>query len=181
MNQMRQDKSKNFTQLCEPVVDSLFAYIRKNSNPPSLCNDIFQTTLLLAYEHIDSLRDEAKFKSWIFTIGRREIIRSNKKYKKESLLDDVFPVRSENMIPHDLQIRSLEDQIVLKETKKDVSKWLSRLTREDKQFLKYHYYDDKTYAEISRIMHTKQGTLRVMHHRILKKLEKIAKGDEDGK
>ena len=38
---------------------------------------------MLAYENINSLRDEKKFKSWIFTIGRREIVRFNKRYKKE--------------------------------------------------------------------------------------------------
>lgn len=181
MNQMEQNKSKFFIRLCEPVIDSLYAYIRKHSNPPFLCNDIYQTTLLLAYENIDSLRDEAKFKSWIFTIGHREIVRFNKKYKKEVLISDIFPDHPENLIPCDADIRSLEEQILLEEEKEKVSRWLSQLTDTEKQFLKYYYYDEKTYSEISEEVHTKQGTLRVLHHRILKKLEKIAKGDKDGK
>lgn len=181
MKPNEQDKSKFFTQLYEPVIGSLYAYIRKNSNPSFLCNDIYQTTLMLAYENINSLRDEKKFKSWIFTIGRREIVRFNKRYKKEFFIDDVFPERSENLIPRDADIRSLEEQILLEEEKEKVARWLSRLSAADKQFLKYYYYDERTYAEISDIMHIKQGTLRVMHHRILKRLEKIAKGDEYGK
>ena len=59
---------------------------------------------------------------------------SIKRYKKLIFIDDVFPERSENLIPRDADIRSLEEQILLEEEKEKVARWLSRLSAADKQF-----------------------------------------------
>ncbi|HLT24098.1 MAG TPA: RNA polymerase sigma factor [Ignavibacteria bacterium] len=62
--------------------------------------DLFQDALLKALENINSLKDDAKFRSWFFTIITREFYNSSRKYfwKRFTSTDDpkIFEIPLKN-------------------------------------------------------------------------------------
>jgi len=69
------DKNK-FIDLLKPIYNELLRYCKsmyKNGCYDD-AEDLFQNTLIKGYQKIESLDDDSKFKSWIFTIATREYI-----------------------------------------------------------------------------------------------------------
>jgi RNA polymerase sigma-70 factor (ECF subfamily) len=67
---------ETFIELLKPVYNELLRYCKsmyKNGCYDD-AEDLFQNTLIKGYQKIESLDDETKFKSWIFTIATREYI-----------------------------------------------------------------------------------------------------------
>ena len=67
---------ETFIELLKPVYNELLRYCKsmyKNGCYDD-AEDLFQNTLIKGYQKIESLEDETKFKSWIFTIATREYI-----------------------------------------------------------------------------------------------------------
>ena len=72
---MSREKEK-FIELLKPVYNDLLRYCKamfKNGNYDD-AEDLFQNTLVKGYQKVETLADDSKFKSWIFTIATREFI-----------------------------------------------------------------------------------------------------------
>lgn len=72
---MSREKEK-FIELLKPVYNGLLRYCKsmyKNGCYDD-AEDLFQNTLIKGFQKIESLDDDSKFKSWIFTIATREYV-----------------------------------------------------------------------------------------------------------
>lgn len=72
---MSREKEK-FIELLKPVYNDLLRYCKamfKNGNYDD-AEDLFQNTLVKGYQKVETLADDTKFKSWIFTIATREFV-----------------------------------------------------------------------------------------------------------
>ncbi len=72
---MSREKEK-FIELLKPVYNDLLRYCKamfKNGNYDD-AEDLFQNTLVKGYQKVETLADDSKFKSWIFTIATREFV-----------------------------------------------------------------------------------------------------------
>jgi RNA polymerase sigma-70 factor (ECF subfamily) len=65
-----------FIELLRPVYNELLRYCKSMYNYGSYddAEDLFQNTLIKGFQKVESLADESKFKSWIFTIATREYV-----------------------------------------------------------------------------------------------------------
>lgn len=69
-------EKENFIELLKPVYNDLLRYCKamfKNGNYDD-AEDLFQNTLVKGYQKAETLADDSKFKSWIFTIATREFV-----------------------------------------------------------------------------------------------------------
>ena len=69
-------EKENFIELLKPVYNDLLRYCKamfKNGNYDD-AEDLFQNTLVKGYQKVETLADDSKFKSWIFTIATREFV-----------------------------------------------------------------------------------------------------------
>ncbi len=66
-------ESDKFTELLRPVYGDLARYCRAMCRDGSRddAEDVFQDTLVRAFEKLHTLGDESKFKNWIFSIATR--------------------------------------------------------------------------------------------------------------
>ena len=65
----RQQPRNAFGVLFERHQGAIWNFFRRQGVPESLAEDLFQTTFLKAYRAIGSFREEARFKTWLFTIA----------------------------------------------------------------------------------------------------------------
>ncbi len=175
MNRITTDE---FTILCETHRTSLYYFILNravnNRIEPNTALDIMQSTLLRAFHKKHTLRDAKKFVPWLFTIARNQAIRVLQKSSREILSEDIYRDYPTQAIAHNDVIESAENAFILKNTRNDVTKLLEKLSNKEREFIIQYYYHDLSYKEISALTGTKEGALRIMHHRTLKKLATLA-------
>ena len=65
----RDDPRGAFEILFERYRGPIFAHLRRTGLSPDRADDLFQTIFYKAYRAIRTFREEAKFKTWLFTIA----------------------------------------------------------------------------------------------------------------
>lgn len=110
--------------------------------------DCMQQCILKAYEHLDSLRDPSKFKSWIYGIlvnCCKDELRRKKRdgYPEEQTADRPAP-----------------EPPVTTETKQILWNTVNRLPETYRTVLILFYYEDLPTAEIAEVTDTRSATVR---------------------
>ncbi|MCA1798251.1 MAG: sigma-70 family RNA polymerase sigma factor [Xanthomonadaceae bacterium] len=83
---------QRFETLVGALLPQLYRYAYWLSRNRSLAEDVVQEALIRAWKSLDSLRDDSKAKSWLFTIIRREHARHYEKRRLECVDIDTVEV-----------------------------------------------------------------------------------------
>ncbi|HET9136405.1 MAG TPA: RNA polymerase sigma factor [Candidatus Kapabacteria bacterium] len=71
MSFLETENHERFLGMLEPIRSGFARFCRAISNDRELGRDLASESILIVYEHFDSLRDQAKFKSYLFTTAAR--------------------------------------------------------------------------------------------------------------
>ena len=126
--------------------------------------DIVQESFIKSYINIKSFNTNKKFSSWIYRIVHNEAMNSIKKYRREiPILDnDDFPSKDD-----------VEGEFERKEVVEQVAKCLDEIPLIYAEPLELYYLEDKTYDEISDILHIPPGTVATRLRRVKILMRKI--------
>jgi len=150
-----------FGRIYDQFVDQIYRFAFFKVSNPHLAEDLTQTIFLKALERLGSFRRESSFASWLFTIARNTITdfyRTN--HKKLSL------AAAENISSPDSSM-NLEAKELLEKTFAEMGK----LSQEEQEVLRLHAIEEYSFAQIEKVMNKKEGALRIIKHRALKKLK----------
>ena len=145
----------------------LYVYVFELVHDEQTSLDLVQETFIAAVRHIGSLRDDAKFGSWLFGIAHQKCLqRWRKQNREEILLDEIpdVPDESENN-PDDLLIRQ--------EQEADFLNLLNQLPLPQRSVLLLHFVEDFSLEEIASITETQLGTVKSRLHYAKKTLRKL--------
>jgi len=131
---------------------------------------LLQNVFAKAFEHLKDFDIERKFSPWIYRIAHNEAVNYLKKqsYRRivdwESLIDtkDKLNMIDERETPLETQMRD--------DARVAVRKALNTLQKRDREILKLRYYLDKSYVEMSEILHKPENTIASHLSRAKKKL-----------
>ena len=145
----------------------LYAYVIELVRHDQTALDLVQETFIAAARHLDSLRDDSKFSSWLFGIAHQKVIQHWRK-----------PVRDH------APLDELAD--VLPDAAADPSGWLIRREREEEFFAKLaelpepqrevlllHFLEDFSLEEIADITSAPVGTVKSRLHYAKRALRKL--------
>lgn len=158
-------KIDNFEKEINKVYEGLYRYIYYIAKNKILAEDILQNTLMIAYEKYNTLKDKNKFKSWIYTIAKRQTINTIAKYRREIFSDDL---NIDSIYKEKVDLP--EDIIIKEELKEETLKAINRLRPEYRQIIILRYFYDLPFKEISNILNVKNNTIRVRHLRAKEEL-----------
>lgn len=82
---------QRFEKLVLALSADLYRYAYFLCRSEDMAEDLVQETFMRAWRFLDSLRDESKAKSWLFTTLRREFARQFERYQPR--FDDIEPER----------------------------------------------------------------------------------------
>lgn len=118
--------------------------------------DAVSETILIAYEHLYSLKDKTKFKSWMMTMLVNESKRVLKRRKKAVLSDnaDLFTGAA-------------------KESNHEILDLVMSLKEEFSQVVILYYYEGFTTKEIAKILRISEGTVKSRLSRARTKLKQL--------
>jgi RNA polymerase sigma factor (sigma-70 family) len=168
---LKDDLNKGFRLLVEKYSQRLYWHIRRLVILHEDADDALQNTFLNAWKSIGEFRNESSLYTWLYTIATNEALTIINKRKKNitSSLDDLgsyFPDSKEGSTYFDGD----EAQIKLQNA-------ILKLPEKQRIVFNLRYYDEMTYAEMSKITRTSEGALKASYHLAVKKIEKLLGSD----
>src|SRR5580692_8891731 len=110
--------------------------------------DIVQETFISAVKHIDSLRDDEKFGSWLFGIAHQKIIQLWRKHGGKEILFDEIPET-----PDEFE-NSPDDLIIRREQETEFMNLLNQLPLPQRSVMLLHFVGDFSLEEIAGVTET---------------------------
>lgn len=143
----------------------LYVYVVELVQNEPAALDVVQETFIAAAQHIGSLRDDAKFGSWLFGIAHQKIIQHWRKRREVPLAE--VPETGDDFAdgPDELLIR--------REQASQFMQLLDQLPLPQRSVLLLHFVEDFPLEAIARITDTRIGTVKSRLHygkRTLRKL-----------
>ncbi len=162
------DKEK-FGKIIERYQGKLFGYVKNLVNQNNMeVEDIVQESLISAYENLNGFNTSKKFSSWLYRIAHNKAIDYFKKrrLKTENIddRDEVLEIKSEKII---------EEMEIEKEEKKKLGKAIKKLELKYREVIDLYFFEDKSYEEISDILHIAVNNVGVLLYRGKNMLRKI--------
>ena len=79
---------KDFMDMTEELMDSLYSYARRLTRNDSDAEDLLQDTYFLAYRGFDKFSENTNIKAWMYKIMTNSFLNSQKKKKQRPELDN---------------------------------------------------------------------------------------------
>jgi RNA polymerase sigma-70 factor (ECF subfamily) len=145
----------------------LYVYVFELAHDEQTSLDLVQETFIAAIRHIGSLRDDAKFGSWLFGIAHQKCLQRWRKQSREEILLGEIPDTPDEFEggPDDLLIR--------REQEAEFMNLLNQLPLPQRSVLLLHFVEDFSIEEIAGITGTPVGTVKSRLHYAKKTLHKL--------
>ena len=167
--QARAGKPEAWDALFRRYQKPLYVYAYELVHDEQASLDIVQETFIAATRHLDGLRDDAKFGSWLFGIAHQKCIQRWRKQNRETEVRDEFAAAPEEFQadPGELLIR--------REQEAEFMNLLNQLPPPQRAVLLLHFVEDFSLEEIAGITATPLGTVKSRLHYAKKTLGTLLK------
>lgn len=137
----------------------LFTYVMDLLRDEQTSLDLVQETFLRAVRHLGSLREDARFGSWLFGIAHQQVVQQWRRRGRSPFADDPVPetaIADDPAPGHDL-VRQEEAERLLAA--------VDALPEAQRSVVLLHYLEDFPLIEIARITGAPLGTVKTrLHH-----------------
>lgn len=145
----------------------LYVYICELLKNEQASLDAVQETFLQAFRHLNTLRDDRRFGSWLFAIAHQKVVQTWRK-QMHVLIED-------NDIPETVAspLESPDEFLIREEQKEQFYAALDQLPLPQRSALLLHFIEDFSLEEIAKITSTTIGTVKSRIHYGKKALKEI--------
>ena len=138
--------------------------------------ELTQDSFLKAFKKLDSFKGDCSFSTWLFRIAYNTAISATRKRKIEFPMVDEVMMDSVPDEAIDIFFDGDENEIRLQKLEEAITK----LNVEEKTLITLFYTEDKSVAELARVLDLTPENVKVKLHRVRKKLYVLmTKGNED--
>ena len=135
--------------------------------------DLAQETFIKAYKHFESLKDQAKLRSWLFSIARNVTLDFFRKTKERTAnLNNTILENYARATAVDFQA-----EVVNTEIGQELERCIDQLSAQDRLIIKLLYYEGFSYKEIGALLDLNPNTLKSRLHRARKSLLTTIQGN----
>jgi RNA polymerase sigma-70 factor (ECF subfamily) len=163
-----------FRALFERYGPILLRLTRRHLRNDELAEEIVQQTFFRLHGARNDFRRGSKLRPWVMTIAMnlvREHWRRTKRRKMTSLEVDTRAAPEADFMPIELRQRSELLHVALE-----------RLPASQREVVELHWFQERPYAEVAKIVGTSEGAVRVRAHRAYTTLKQLLvseiRGDE---
>jgi RNA polymerase sigma-70 factor (ECF subfamily) len=145
----------------------LYVYVFELAHDEQASLDLVQETFISAVRHVGSLRDDAKFGSWLFGIAHQKCIQRWRKQNRDEILREEIAA-----VPDEFE-NSPDDLLIRQEQEAEFMNRLNQLPLPQRSVLLLHFVEDFSLEEIAGITGTSVGTVKSRMHYAKKSLRKL--------
>lgn len=150
VEEVREGNKELYIHIIERYQDKLYRYVVYLIRKKDDAEDVVQDTFIKAYINLNGFNINKKFSSWIYRIAHNEAMNKIGKYKKEVKMIDNYDIAG---------TQNIEEEYGNKEIRKMALSCLDEMPLMYSEPLALYYLDDKSYEEISDILHVPMGTV----------------------
>ena len=155
------DDRHAFTELVKRHQSSVRACLRKlAAGNHALADDLAQETFILAWRHLGSFRQEARFSTWLYRIATNCWLAHNRKRREELLGDRIDAVADgdDDTMPHIDDIQA--DHARGATLKLDLERAMGALSEAERAAIVQCYHNDLTHEEAAYVLDCPIGTVK---------------------
>src|SRR5262245_720400 len=136
----------------------LYVYVFESVHDEQASLDIVQDTFIRAVQHIDSLRQDDKFGSWLFGIAHQQCIqRWRRQTREENALEELGA--------EPLEVSAGPDALLIRqENEEEFMRRVNQLPPPQRSVLLLHFVEDFSVEEIAEITGAAAGTVKSRLH-----------------
>lgn len=156
-----------FTAKYQEYFPRVFAYVYARVGNVHLTEDLVSEVFERAYKKADSLRSDAAFATWLFTIARNVIISHGRKYGRETIVD---PDVMREIAPASA---SVESEVLQHEAMRDLAQLVRTFPQREQDIISLKFDAELPNQQIAEIMGLSEPNVRVILFRTLRKLREL--------
>ena len=152
-----------FGEIYDMFVSPIYRYIAFRL-PPAMAEDITADVFVKAWEKLDSYKGRrgTPFSSWLFRIARNIVIDTYRTQKEVMELDELHIDEDRWNDPTLAITQDMQAQLL--------RQGLNKLPKRYREVLLLSFMSGLSHTEIARSMRAREGGIRILKHRALKKL-----------
>ena len=151
-----------FDSLFRQYYSALCLFANGYLKDESASEDLVQECFIKLWEQHTTIHQPTAVKSFLYTMVRNRCIDLLRKKKVKESNDSKFSYLSNEWNKNELE------QVVTQETMRQIYEAIDTLPAKMQQVFKLYYVEGKKYAEIAKVMHTSNDTVRQQKERALK-------------
>jgi RNA polymerase sigma-70 factor (ECF subfamily) len=169
-NLLETDMNKGFRLVVERYSTRLYWHIRRLVILHEDADDALQNTFVNAWRNISNFRNESSLYTWLYAIATNEALTLiNKRIRNSAISLDDLGSWFANSTEGSTWFDGDEAQVKLQNA-------IIRLPEKQRIVFNLKYYDEMTYADMSKVLKTSVGALKASYHHAVKKIENILSG-----
>lgn len=164
-------ENEDFTEKYRAYLPRILNYMRLRVGDPALAEDLTAMTFERAFAAIDSLRSEAAFGGWIFTIARNVVRQYYRDRRERVSLDDLSDMVDPSASPEGQALDAAE--------LRELMAGLDALSEREREIIRLKFIGELKNREIAPIMGLSESNVGVILYRALKKLRSRLENEID--
>lgn len=154
---------EGFSALVSQYSEPLYWKIRHIVLSHEDANDVLQNTFVKAWQNLASFRGKSSISTWLHRIAINEALDLLRKQKASADISADEDMGVANRLMADEYFNGDEAQALLQQA-------VAQLPEVQRTVFTMRYYDDMKYSEISKVLNTSEGALKVSYHLAVKKI-----------
>ena len=156
---------KIFTQIYDDYVDKIYRFIFFKVNSQEIAQDLCSETFLRGWQSFKDNKQEIENpQAFLYQIARNLVIdHYREKGRTQTVSADYVSITDPG--------QDLEEQALMNSDLSEIRLALADLKDNYQEVVVWHYIDDLSIPEISKLVNKSEGAVRVMLHRALKSLK----------
>jgi RNA polymerase sigma-70 factor (ECF subfamily) len=138
-----------FWELMEPVKLRLYNFIFKSLNFSTEADDVYQETVLHAFQYFASFRKDKDFRAWIFSIAHNEIKSHLRRSRKQTAVHNIDSLGSSQADETGALVR-------------EIFQFAARLKPKEREVFFLYYESGFSIPEIEGITGLKEGYIKLL-------------------
>jgi len=165
---VQEGNSEVYGEIVKRYEKQIYRYIKRLTNQEyDTVEDLTQDTFISGYENIMSFDVDQKFSSWLYRVAHNKCIDF---FRKKRVKTTTTEEKEELIESNDKLIEELE---IEKEKNLKVNMAIESLELKYREVILLYYFEDKSYEDISDILHIQTSNVGVILNRAKEKLKKI--------
>ncbi|MDH3601261.1 MAG: sigma-70 family RNA polymerase sigma factor [Candidatus Tectomicrobia bacterium] len=132
--------------------------------------EVAQNVFLGAYTALARFRGDASIRTWLFAIARKQCLKAMKQAARRQVMP---PSGADAESSPEALLLDLEEEALWERRQAQLSRFLQRLKKREKDILLMYYYKGQTYADIAAKLWVSETTARRRVQRALQQLEEM--------
>jgi len=154
-----------FAAIYDHLSEKIYRFVYFRVGHKEVAEDILSDTFVKGWQKINQVNSSTALSAWLYQIARNNVIDYYRLKKETIALEDVEEFLEDEVNPVDTVNLNLQQKKILQV--------MQDLPKEQRDVIKYKFFEDLTNEEIAYVLGKSEGAVRVIQHRAVAKLKEL--------